>query len=168
MGYSNERRSFRTDSCDRSNTIPHQRHYLTLATLIPGRIQNGPFKGLIRSIAKGPISPKKQIPIQTPAQKNHLPFPIVLFSEAQALARCPPANNKKVCSAMIRDHIDDATSPTLIKNPCTLHANPGQSRLTLRVYADNAHPIACTKSNLSVKALESWGLGGSTSDEEVD
>jgi len=88
------------------------------------------------------MSPRKHIPPHTPALKNHLALPMVLFSEAQARARCPPANNKKVCRAMTRDHIEEDTSPTLIKNPCTLHAKPGQSRFTLRGYADNDHPMA--------------------------
>jgi len=81
-----------------------------------GDVQKGPFP-VAGSITRGPISPRKHIAAQTPEQKIHRPLPMVLFSEAQALDLCPPANNKKVCRAMTKDHIDDATSPTLIKKP---------------------------------------------------
>ena len=156
--YSNGKRCVQFRNFFQSNTTLHRHHYLEqISKGMVGLLQKGPFSGCNFWTNRGPIRPRKTTPPHIQAHRTHLPLPLVLFSAAQAFIRCPPANSKKVWMAITRDQTDDATSPTLMKNPCTLHANPGHRRFVARLFAHNTHPIDCTRSKRGQRSLRKHG-----------
>ena len=111
-------------------------------------IQNGPFSGYIRWIRKSPTDERKRTTNQTEKQTIHLAVPSVLFSATQFLHFRPPANRKNVWTAMMKDHIAEATSPVWRRNPCKVQIPPGTHELVRKWFATRQDPRTCTKSRV--------------------